>query len=371
MTSRASNREHRGDSALATDDPFPADTARSKGFRRALNLLESFALSDRATVTLEGESGTGKTFLARHLHRRSPRASKAFCEVNLASIDDAIATSDLFGHVPGAFTGAIRERTGLILSAHGGTLFLDELGQASGLIQQRLLATIERRVVRPLGSDRDCMVDLRIITASNIPLAVLVQRGTLLHDLLPRLGTFLIRVPPLRERRDDIPGLARMFLQRHAPDFGYPEAPPLIDANIMLAFTVADWPNNVRQLDHTIRRLLVAGAESGDRLLTLGHCQDELEWLRTRVRGTSMAPIDPSIAEQMRREVGTVTEAAKRLGVSRSTVHRHLRKHPIALSPAAQSAQAGTSVRSTTVECDASECSTTGVACLPLEDLRL
>lgn len=307
----------------ADDRAFPPETIRSATFRAALTRLERYATFDHVTVVLEGESGTGKTFFARHLHRLSPRREGAFHHLNLASLDDSFVSSDLFGHVSGAFTGADRARPGLFASAQGGTVFLDEIGKASDRVQCRLLSAIERLVVRPLGSDREVPVNVRLIAATNVPLETLVSAGTFLSDLAPRLGQFRVRIPALRERPEDIPGLVAMFLRRHSPQFGYARAPE-IDEELVRALTIADWPGNVRELDGTIQRLLAVA--DGAATLSLEHCEDNLAYLARLVRNPTREPLTPRQIEQVVSDVGSISKAARNLGVARSTVQRHLRK---------------------------------------------
>lgn len=308
----------------AAGSPFPTDTVLSEVFREALERLERYAGFDHVTVVLEGESGTGKTFFARHLHRLSPRWEASFHHLNLASLDDAFLNSDLFGHVSGAFTGADRARPGLLASANGGTVFLDELGKASERVQHRLLSAVERFVVRPLGSDREIPLNVRLVAATNIPLQSLVSAGTLLPDLAARFGQFRIRIPALRERREDIPGLVGMLVETHAPRFGYTRGAPEVASDLRRALCAADWPGNVRELDSTIQRLLARGRGVG--ALSLDYCDDDLEYLTIIERAPVAEPLTPNRVEQVVAEAGSISEAARVLGVARSTVQRHLRR---------------------------------------------
>jgi DNA-binding NtrC family response regulator len=301
---------------------FPPETLRSAAMRGAIERLERFAAFDRVTVVLEGETGTGKTYFARHLHACSARANRPLVHVDLGALDDALASSDLFGHMSGAYTGASRGRLGFFVTAHNGMLFLDEIGKASERVQCRLLSVIERRALRPLGADREVPVDVRLVVATNVPLERLAEEGKFLPDLIPRLGQFRVRIPPLRERRQDVPGLAAMCVARHAGDFGYVRAPS-IDADLVRALQLAGWPGNLRQLDGTIQRLLAAATP--DPVLTLDHCEDDLRYLVDLVRGAP-APLTPARVREAVRDVGSVSEAARQLGVARSTVQRQLRK---------------------------------------------
>ena len=245
----------------------------SPSYRKALDRLESFARFERGKILIEGESGTGKSLLARHVHASSPRAHAALVELDLGALDEALVNSELFGHKRGSFTGASSGRTGLVLSANRGTLFLDEIGKASLHVQQRLLALLDRRVVRPVGSDREVPIDVRFVAASNIPREQLVDDGKLLPDLLPRLAAFRVRLPPLRDRAEDIRWLADECIARHARHFGFQYAHPILAEALVAAMLRARWPHNVRGLDNVIQRLLVAA--NGEHLITLDHCMDE------------------------------------------------------------------------------------------------
>lgn len=292
----------------------------SAAFVRAASQIARFARHPSIPVLLEGEAGTGKTTFAREIHRLSPRAAGPFCHVLLSSLDDALAASELFGHVAGAFTDARRNRHGQFASASGGTLFLDEIGKASRSVQQKLLHAIEYREIRPVGSDRPIKIDTRIIVATNVSLNSLVDEGLFLPDLLARLEVYRIELPPLRERRGDIRALTASALTRHATECGYSSV-PTVDALLMDALESANWPNNVRQLDATVQRLLVEA--EGSAILNLSHCRDSLAYLRDARPAAALTreTVELAIARE-----GGVTAAAKSLGVHRTTLHRHLRE---------------------------------------------
>ena len=290
---------------------------RSPAYRDALATLEKFARHDSVHVLLLGESGTGKTVFAQHLHACSPRARRVFHRVALSAIADTLAPSDLFGHLQGAFTDARSKRAGHFVSAHGGTLFLDEIGKASPVVQHTLLDAVERQEIAPVGADRSVRVDVRIVAATNVSLQRLADEGKFLPDLLARLDGFVVRIPALRERRDDIALLVAHLLEVHAPELGYRKA-PTVDTDLMEALTGADWPGNVRELDVAVRRLLIEG--EGAPVITLRQCVDSLAWLRPsrRLRRTA-----EEIAHEVKRQ-GNVTAAARKLGMSRTTVYRYL-----------------------------------------------
>ncbi|MFL5576860.1 MAG: sigma 54-interacting transcriptional regulator [Gemmatimonadaceae bacterium] len=301
------------------DGPTPP-SARSAAFRSTLAAIERYARHPRATVLLEGETGTGKTYLASLLHTLSPRRGKPFQTVVLASLDDGLAGSDLFGHVPGAFTDARHGRVGHFVSANGGTLFLDEIGQASLTIQRKLLHAVEHKEIWPVGTDRAVRVDVRLVAASNVPLETLVERERFLPDLLPRLSAFRVRIPPLRERRADIPDLVDQFVARHASQCGY-RTPPDVDPDLMEVLRRAPWPYNVRQLDAVVQRILVDA--EGAAALTPAHLADDFDGPTDRV---SREPDLGARIESALAATGSISGAARKLNVARSTVQRHLNR---------------------------------------------
>ena len=293
----------------------------SASFTKARVLLQRFAKHDHATVLLEGEIGTGKTLLARLMHALSPRADKPFQQVVLATLDDSLAGSELFGHVAGAYTDARMSRAGAFAAANNGTLLLDEIAKATLGVQQRLLHAIEYGEIRPIGTDRDVHVDVRVIAATNQPLDQLVGLGAFLPDLFARLMHLRIRLPPLRERRADIPELAKQCVADLAKISKAPTAPDL-DPMLVEALQKAPWPYNLRQLNGTIQRLLIE-SEGAD-VITFEHCRDDLLWLRQL--GELPREITAEAVGDAIQQAGSISGAARLLGVHRTTVQRHRRR---------------------------------------------
>lgn len=285
--------------------------------------LERFSRHDHVTILIEGESGVGKTAAARFIHACSPRSRTPMHTIDLGAIDDGLASSTLFGHVVGAFTDARQSRAGAFATAQRGTLFLDEIAKASRSVQQKLLCSIETREVIPVGSDRAIRTDTRLIVASNRALAGLVDSGEFLPDLYARLESFRVRIPALRERRADIPALAREIVRRWAQYYGYAEDTPDISRDLVECLQRQAWPNNLRQLDGALQRLLMDA--DGAPCLTKQHWEclaaessPEFEQPRRRQRCTvSLDEIEVAIDE-----AGSVNGAAAKLGVPRTTLIR-------------------------------------------------
>lgn len=265
------------------------------------------------SVLLTGQSGTGKEVAARSIHSLSDRADKPFVPVNCAAIPHDMVETEFFGHVKGAFTGAETVREGLFTYAKGGTLFLDEVGELPPAMQSKLLRVLEDRRVRPVGSEREVPVDLRFIFATNAELEKDVEKGRFRADLFFRINVMQIRLPPLKDRENDVQELATLFMGKLSQQLGMP--PVLIDDSVRAALARYDWPGNVRELRNLIERTLI-----------LGMFPDDFGGQSSRMEGgavDSLADLEQRHIRAVLREVGgNKDEAARRLGVSRKTIDR-------------------------------------------------
>jgi transcriptional regulator with GAF, ATPase, and Fis domain len=235
---------------------------RSPELLEILSLLERVGPSD-ATILIEGETGSGKGLLARAIHGSSARANKPLIQVNCAALPEQLLESELFGHVQGAFTGAVREKVGLFVEANGGTLFLDEVDKTTITIQGKLLQVLDNREVRPVGGNRTSKVDVRVICATNANLKARIARGEFLEDLYYRLNDICFRVPPLRERPEDVPVLLEHYCRRFAGEMGKDIRG--VEQELVSTLASLPWRGNVRELEKVVKRMVVM-ANDGDSL---------------------------------------------------------------------------------------------------------
>ena len=292
--------------------------------RDALAQLRRYAAYDHTCILLEGERGCGKTVLARYVHDLSPRRNNPFRSLSLAAADDALVSSDLFGHAKGAFTGADHARAGAIISATGGTLFLDEIGTASQLVQGKLLHVVEEGgEFYPVGGDRPVRADTRFIFAANDGLDALVEEKRFLADLRDRISAFAVHIPPLRDRAADIPDLVRHVAVTRAARCGYADRAPRFDDAVMVALVNDLWPGNVRELVAAVERLMI-DADSAS-VITLAHCTGPLARLRDAPGARRGSLSRPLVLQAVHDARGNKTAAAARLGVSRKTIHEYLK----------------------------------------------
>jgi len=303
-------------------------TGKSKKFIDVLKLAETVGPTD-STVLISGESGTGKEVLARYLHELSARAEGPFVSINCGALPENLLESELFGHVRGSFTGAVRDKQGMFVAAKGGTFFLDEVGEMSPATQVKLLRVIQEREVIPVGATEQIPVDVRIVAATNRDLDEEIRRGGFRSDLFYRLNVITLHLPPLRERPDDVPLLAELFLQRTSAARGREMrlAPETLD--LMQTY---DWPGNVRELENALERAAVMTAE-GDILPSA--LPARLTERAPQPLVTASLPPNPTmeIIERayihwvLHSEGGNKTRAAEVLGIDPSTLYRKLLRY--------------------------------------------
>ncbi len=300
----------------------PSMIAASPAMRPVLEVIARVGPSD-ANVLVTGENGSGKAVVARALHAASPRSARPFVTLNAGGISEGVFESELFGHVKGAFTDARADRVGRFELAQGGTLFLDEIGNVPPSQQSKLLRVLETGEFERVGSSRTIRADVRIISATNADLRAEVAAGRFRQDLLFRLNTIEIHVPPLRERREDIPLLAQHFLAAHARRYRKPIAG--FESEALEALLAHPWPGNVRELDHAVERAVLMAA--GDRIRPADFA------LRrggeaARLEDLSLEEVEGLLVRKaMERYDGNVSHAARALGISRSALYRRLEKH--------------------------------------------
>jgi DNA-binding NtrC family response regulator len=302
---------------------FPQLIAQSAAMRPVLDVISRVGPSD-ANVLITGENGTGKGLVAQTLHSVSLRSTRPLVTVNTGGLAEGVFESELFGHVKGAFTDAKADRVGRFEMAEGGTLFLDEIANISQALQAKLLRTIESGEFERVGSSKTRRVDVRVFSATNADLHAAVAEGRFRQDLLFRLNTIELRLPPLRDRREDIPVLASHFLRQHAEHYRKPLTG--FDESAIKALLAHLWPGNVRELDHAVERAVLMAQGGTVRAADLG--------LRAgrdgppRIEEMSLEDVEALLIKKaLARFDGNVSHAANALGLSRSALYRRLQRY--------------------------------------------
>ena len=303
--------------------PFAEIIGKSPAIQEVFTLTDKVAKTD-ANVLILGENGTGKELIARAIHQRSLRKENSFVSVDMGAITETLFESELFGHKKGAFTDAREDRPGRFELANGGTLFLDEIGNLSLALQGKLLSALQSRQVTRVGSNHATPVDIRLICATNMPLHKMVQEGTFRQDLLYRINTVEIRVPPLCERVEDIPLLAQHYLNHYAKK--YHKSVKLIMPEAMDRLKRYAWPGNIRELQHAIERAVI---------MTDSDTLQESDFLLSRSLSSGAANntlnLDEvertAIAKALQMHSGNISKAADELGLTRASLYRRMEKY--------------------------------------------
>ena len=303
---------------------------RSRAIQEVIRQLELVAQA-RSTVLITGETGTGKELVARAIHDRSAQREMPLIKVNCAALPEGLLESELFGHVKGAFTGATTSKKGKFALADGGTIFLDEIGTMSPAVQAKLLRVLQEREFEPLGAERTEKVDLRVVAASNRDLRRMVTEGRFLEDLFYRLSVIPIHIPPLRERREDIPALTDHFIRKHNQRTG--KRTEKVEEAVLDSFRGYDWPGNVRELENTIERAVVLSPGpviTRREISLLGVTEATPVGLPSLKLHQNVDWVErETIQRALQRAVGVKKDAADLLGISQRALSYYLAKHHI------------------------------------------
>ncbi|MBM4139747.1 MAG: sigma-54-dependent Fis family transcriptional regulator [Nitrospira sp.] len=301
---------------------------RSPAMQQLFDMVALVAESS-ATVLIQGESGTGKELLAKTIHALSGRKDKPFIVVDCGALPETLLESELFGHVKGAFTGAVANKQGLFQEANGGTIFLDEIADTAPVFQAKLLRVLQEGEIKPVGGTKTITVDVRIISATNQDLTELVNAGSFRRDLYYRLAVLPLYLPPLRDRREDIPLLAEQFIARSCTR--HHQALRQLSGQAMRALSQAPWPGNVRELQHYIERAVVTTTGptiACEDLIASRHMAEETD-LRSATRDAVAQAERTRIVEALKMTGGNRARAAKLLKISRAGLYNKLRAYRI------------------------------------------
>ncbi|HZI25856.1 MAG TPA: sigma-54 dependent transcriptional regulator [Chryseolinea sp.] len=310
----------------ALNDRYSEIIGQSSAMQKIFQTIDRVAKTD-ANVLILGENGTGKELIARAIHRNSSRKNENFASVDLGSITETLFESELFGHKKGSFTDAKEDRAGRFEMANHGTLFLDEIGNLSMPLQAKLLTVLQNRKVSRVGSNKDTPIDIRLICATNMPLYDMVKENRFRQDLLYRINTIEIEIPPLRERFEDIPLLANHFLKHYAVKYDKPVTK--ISEGAMSRMHKHPWPGNIRELQHALERAIIL---SGTNVLQ----PEDFNFTPSSGKEDGQLSLDQYNLEEVEKLLirkvlkkynGNITQAASELGLTRSSLYRRLEKY--------------------------------------------
>lgn len=303
------------------------DWGVADGMQTLRAFVEKVAPTD-ANILITGENGTGKEVLAREIHRMSRRAQQSMLTVDMGSLSESLFESELFGHVKGAFTGALSDRRGKLEEASGGTLFMDEIANLPLHLQSKLLTALQSRKVTPIGSNKLTDIDIRLICATNADVDALVAEGRFREDLLYRINTIRINLPPLRDRRADIPVLADRFLKEYAGLYNHPVQSVSPEAISLLSSH--SWPGNVRELRHAVEKAVIVAEATELR-------PEDFTLSGPRANPVTQPAADVTLADMEKTMIraaiddcnGNLSAAATRLGITRQTLYNKMKRYGI------------------------------------------
>ena len=308
------------------NQPFKDIIGSSKPMRDVFNLIEKVAKTE-ANVLILGENGTGKELIARAIHQRSLRKDNSFISVDMGAITESLFESELFGHKKGAFTDAKEDRAGRFEIASGGTLFLDESGNLSLPLQSKLLTVLQNRIVTRIGTNKEIAIDIRLVCATNMNIHEMVQDNTFRQDLLYRINTVEIHLPPLRERLEDIPQLSEHFIKLYAKK--YRKGVTTINQEAVQKLKKYNWPGNIRELQHALERAIIMSDQPE---LTPEDFQFLSQGKSTRQDvgndNLNLDEVEKTIIQKaINIHDGNISKAAEELGLTRASLYRRLEKH--------------------------------------------
>lgn len=309
------------------DQPYSHIVGQSKGMMSVLATVQKVAVTD-ANILILGENGTGKEVIARAVHRASARKNEVFISVDLGAISESLFESELFGYKKGAFTDAKEDRAGRFEAANKGTIFLDEIGNLSLPLQSKLLSVLQNRKVVRLGSVKEIPIDVRLVCATNMPLYQMVEEGKFRQDLLYRINTVEIHLPPLRERVDDIPLLVNHFLDIYSKKYKMPSK--RLHASTMKRLEKHNWPGNIRELQHAVERAVIMSdsniLQPNDFFLSTQERPDQ----ENAVVDTNLEATEKMLIRKViDKHGGNISKAAKELGITRASLYRRIEKYEI------------------------------------------
>lgn len=327
QSKRDSQRLRTQNAALNADmeQPYQNIIGKSRAMEQVFQTIEKVAKTD-ANVLITGENGTGKELVARALHRRSNRNENAFITVDMGALPESLFESELFGHEKGAFTDAKESRAGRFEIASGGTLFLDEIGNLPIQLQPKLLSALQTHEIRRIGSNKTTKIDIRLICATNVALGEMMAKQEFRQDLLYRINTIEIKLPPLRERVEDIPLLAGHFLKQYRTK--YKKEIGGITKQAIEHLKEYHWPGNIRELEHSVERAVIMTdgkqLQKGDFLLTMVSGNDE----KVPAAGLNLEEVEKTVIRKaLDKHDGNISHAAGELGLTRASLYRRLEKY--------------------------------------------